>query len=206
MICALKDLSFAQMDVGTMAAETTDRLWLGTVQLGLPYGLAGRQLDEAEAFAVLDAAWQAGIRHFDCARAYGEAEDRLGRWTRARKHAPVTATKIPSLKDASEDHRVSTMQRALDASRRALGVEQIAILMLHRAEDFFAPGVEETLTGFLETGAVGRIGLSGYDIPCLSDALAKTPCYPWCNAPETRWIGARLRRACRRSCGGDRAP
>jgi aryl-alcohol dehydrogenase-like predicted oxidoreductase len=61
------------------------RLVLGTAALGLPYGLAAadgappRLLPEAEAHALVRAAFDAGIDTFDTAPAYGEAEARLGR-------------------------------------------------------------------------------------------------------------------------------
>jgi aryl-alcohol dehydrogenase-like predicted oxidoreductase len=43
---------------------------------------------EARAHAVLDAAYEKGVRYFDAARSYGRAEDFLGSWLRRRKFAP----------------------------------------------------------------------------------------------------------------------
>jgi aryl-alcohol dehydrogenase-like predicted oxidoreductase len=88
-----------------------DRIVLGTVQLGLPYGRrAGAGLmREVEAFAVLDAAWNAGIRDFDTAEAYGCAAERLSRWVADRGTAPearivtkVVATGEPGLEERAE--------------------------------------------------------------------------------------------------------
>src|ERR687895_2758377 len=39
----------------------------------------------SRAFAVLDAAWEAGVRHLDAARSYGRAEEFLGEWLRSRR-------------------------------------------------------------------------------------------------------------------------
>ena len=47
---------------------------------------------EQQAHAVLDAAWQAGIRYFDAARSYGRAEEFLGSWLRARQIVPEGIT------------------------------------------------------------------------------------------------------------------
>jgi aryl-alcohol dehydrogenase-like predicted oxidoreductase len=47
---------------------------------------------ERHAHAVLDAAWQAGIRYFDAARSYGRAEEFLGNWLRARAITPGAVT------------------------------------------------------------------------------------------------------------------
>ena len=61
------------------------RLTLGTAQLGPAYGIANREgrLDDASADAVLSAGWDAGMRWFDTARAYGDSEQRIGAWCRA---------------------------------------------------------------------------------------------------------------------------
>ncbi|HEV2150422.1 MAG TPA: aldo/keto reductase, partial [Longimicrobiaceae bacterium] len=75
-----------------------ERIVLGTVQLGLPYGRrAGEGLmPEPDAFAVLDAAWAAGIRAFDTAEAYGESPARLAAWLAARgvAHEAHVVTKV----------------------------------------------------------------------------------------------------------------
>jgi aryl-alcohol dehydrogenase-like predicted oxidoreductase len=39
---------------------------------------------EARAHAVLDAAYERGVRYFDAARSYGRAEEFLGSWLRKR--------------------------------------------------------------------------------------------------------------------------
>lgn len=47
---------------------------------------------EGRTFAVLDAAWAAGVRHFDAARSYGLAERFLARWLAARHRTPAELT------------------------------------------------------------------------------------------------------------------
>src|SRR5215212_2324585 len=60
----------------------------GYINLGHAADL-GRNYDVAamaqHAHAVLDAAWQAGLRYLDAARSYGRAEEFLGAWLRARQ-------------------------------------------------------------------------------------------------------------------------
>jgi aryl-alcohol dehydrogenase-like predicted oxidoreductase len=67
----------------------TDRLVIGTVQLGLPYGRhrASTVTQEASAFGILDAAWSLGIRAFDTAEAYGSSARRLRAWSDSRGNA-----------------------------------------------------------------------------------------------------------------------
>ena len=47
---------------------------------------------EAHAHAVLDAAWEAGVRYFDAARSYGRAEAFLASWLAKRQIAPGAVT------------------------------------------------------------------------------------------------------------------
>jgi len=78
------------------------RIGLGLAAIGRPgYITTGRAHDlgagadrseaamRARAEALLDAAWAGGVRWFDCARSYGEAESFVGRWLAAREIDPV---------------------------------------------------------------------------------------------------------------------
>lgn len=56
------------------------KIILGTVQLGMPYGLgqwADELMPEKEAFKILDAAWERGITTVDTSRDYGLSEERI---------------------------------------------------------------------------------------------------------------------------------
>lgn len=75
------------------------RLGLGLAALGRPgYINLGHAIDlgaqrtvnhlEAQAQAMLDAAYLAGVRDFDVARSYGHAEAFLARWLASRAHPP----------------------------------------------------------------------------------------------------------------------
>lgn len=57
------------------------RLALGTVQFGLPYGVANQQgqVSMETATAILDCARANGIDTLDTAIAYGESEQNLGK-------------------------------------------------------------------------------------------------------------------------------
>lgn len=73
------------------------RIGLGLAALGRPaYITSGRDHDltdrsveglRTRSFAVLDAAYEAGVRYFDAARSYGRAEEFLGNWLDDRDHA-----------------------------------------------------------------------------------------------------------------------
>lgn len=69
--------------------DLTSRIVLGTVQLGLPYGRKRTSpvMSDAEAFEMLDAAWNIGVRAFDTAEAYGSSAERLRAWSDRRGNA-----------------------------------------------------------------------------------------------------------------------
>lgn len=139
-----------------------DRLWLGAVQLGLPYGLSARQPDAAEAARTLDAAWDAGLRRIDCARAYGAAEARVGDWLRARRRRPIIASKILSLAAVADADAGAALGDSLAQSLAALGLDRLDYLLLHDAADLRRAPVRDALLAARERGLAAEIGLSCY--------------------------------------------
>ncbi|WP_188408651.1 aldo/keto reductase [Agaricicola taiwanensis] len=140
-------------------------LALGTVQLGLPYGVANSDgmPDEAGAFQVLDAAYAAGITAFDTARVYGEAEARIGSWLRSRPGAsPVIITKLPAVQAGSDDERRGSIRDNLNLSRRMLGVGRLQMVMAHRGTDLLDPLVSDELQAAVDRGEITAIGGSFY--------------------------------------------
>lgn len=105
----------------TPAHPPVSRIGLGCVTLG-------REVDEADSFALLDHALARGITHFDTAAAYGggASENILGRWLATRKPTNITvATKILPPYDRID----------LTPSLQRLGVDQIDLLYLHQWHD-----------------------------------------------------------------------
>ena len=52
-------------------------------------GAAGKELMKKQAFDCLDAAWDAGIKYYDCARSYGASEEFLSEWLASRAIPPA---------------------------------------------------------------------------------------------------------------------
>ena len=79
-------------------ARTLPRIALGCGNFG-GVGSApeffGQGLTEGQAHAVMDAAWESGITHFDTADAYGggRSEAAIGRWIATRGIRPQLTTK-----------------------------------------------------------------------------------------------------------------
>lgn len=139
------------------------RITLGTVQLGLPYGIgaaAGGML-LATAMAILDRAAALGIGSLDTARAYGDAERRIGRWLAGRGTTPrpVIVSKFPALVNGDP---VAALRRALDESKAALGLRKIDLYLAHRHGDLLLPGVAPSLRKMTDAGEIGGFGASIY--------------------------------------------
>ena len=139
--------------------------------------LFGQGLSQAEAFALMDAAWEAGIDHFDTADAYGggRSELAIGAWMRSRGARPAITTKTFNPMDAGEDHGLAPARivRQLQSSLERLGVESIELYLAHE----FDPDVPlaDTVGAFEELQAAGQIrasGVSNFDAGQLAAALA----------------------------------
>lgn len=141
-------------------------LGLGTVQWGLPYGVAnaGGQTPREEVSAILREARRHGVCVLDTASQYGEAESVLG------YHALDgfrIITKTPSF-GAAEIFGVQAGELA-DTFRRSLvrlSCNRLYGFLLHRADDLLMPGGHHLLHAMkdLKTqGLVSRIGVSVYE-------------------------------------------
>lgn len=98
---------------------------------------------EAQAHAVLDAAYTGGIRHVDTARSYGRAEAIVQSWLRARGHRDVvvsskwgyryTANWDPNAKvHEVKDHSLAHLDAQWAESRAVLG-DALRIYQVHSA-------------------------------------------------------------------------
>jgi aryl-alcohol dehydrogenase-like predicted oxidoreductase len=120
----------------------------GYINLGHATDLAGHtdvESMERAAHAVLDAAYEGGIRYFDAARSYGRAEAFLGSWLAQRGFGPDDVTvgskwgytytanwhvhaKVHEVKDLS----AATFRRQLDESQELLG-NHLRLYQIHSA-------------------------------------------------------------------------
>jgi aryl-alcohol dehydrogenase-like predicted oxidoreductase len=145
--------------------------------LGSAPGYFGLGLNEDQAFAVMDAAWEAGLTHFDTADAYGggRSETAIGRWIAARGVRPRLTTKTfnPMADGADRGLAPERIARQLRGSLDRLGADQVELYLAHD----FDPDVplEETFGAFEQAraqGTVGAYGVSNFDAAQLTAALA----------------------------------
>jgi aryl-alcohol dehydrogenase-like predicted oxidoreductase len=129
--------------------------------------LFGQGDSREEAFAVMDAAWEAGITTFDTADAYGggRSETFIGDWLRTKgadvRDEIVLSTKTFNPMDEGEDHGLAParVKRQLESSLRRLGVERVPLYLTH-APDLDVP-IAETAGALDELQGEGKIGFYG---------------------------------------------
>lgn len=115
---------------------------LGTVQLGLTYGLGehSEKPTEEAAFAILDRAVDLGVNTLDTANNYGDSEAVIGRWLTRRKaegkKLPYIVTKVGPLKHGSYDILRDDVLYQLEGCMKRLCIDKLDIFMLHDYEDY----------------------------------------------------------------------
>jgi len=139
--------------------------------------LFGQGLTEAQAFELMDAAWEAGIDHFDTADAYGggRSERMIGSWMQTRRVRPTITTKTFNPMTSGADHGLAPerIYRQLEASLDRLDLDYVDVYLAHEFDPVVPVG--ETMAAFDElqsAGRVGAYGVSNFDAPQLAAALA----------------------------------
>ena len=141
-------------------------LGLGTVQLGLPYGIANQigKPSHQHALEILEAAGSAGIICFDTAGCYGESESLLGAFlSNSTKNSYKVSTKIQALQSQDDALIGQEIEKGLEMSYRRL-CHTIDYLLFHRASDLvkYSALIKGILAPWKDSGRVGKIGVSVY--------------------------------------------
>lgn len=150
-----------------------NKLALGTVQFGLPYGVANSkgQISHEEAGAILNLARDRGITTLDTAIAYGESEQVLGSMSLAGFDI---ITKLPALPDTCTDV-AGWIESELQGSLSRLNVTHVGALLLHRPEQLFGTAGKKLYSALQDTkrqGLVKRVGVSIYspnELPAITE-------------------------------------
>ncbi len=152
----------------TLHSEMT----LGTVQLGVDYGIVNRTGKPAEGDAqnIVRAAIAHGVTSLDTARGYGDSERVIGQALAGAWRSRVTVvTKLDPLADLAHDARRVEVSRAVrksvEASCAALETNTLPTLLLHRwaHRDAWKGAAWSTLLDLRAEGTIGRLGASVYD-------------------------------------------
>ncbi len=163
----------------------------GYVNLGHAADLKGNYAVaamEAQTHAVLDAAWEAGVRYYDVARSYGRAEPFLASWLAARGIPPaevVIGSKWGYIYTADwrpdapvheiKDHTLPNLQRQWQESQEWL-TSYLRLYQIHSAT--FESGVLDNIAVLTELmrqkegGIVVGLSLSGPNQPAVLERAA----------------------------------
>jgi D-threo-aldose 1-dehydrogenase len=173
------------------------RLALGCAQLGNLY----RERTDEQARAILEAAWDVGIRHFDTAPHYGLglSERRLGAFLRDKPRDQFTvSTKVgrllvPDPDGAARlddegfavpaafrrvwDFSAAGVRASLDASLERLGLDRVDTVLVHdpnaHAQQALTAAVP-ALTALREQGVIGSVGVGNRDTALLTRFVRET--------------------------------
>ncbi|MDQ7071567.1 MAG: aldo/keto reductase [Rhodobacterales bacterium] len=143
--------------------------------------------DEAESFAILDAAMAAGVNHLDTSNIYGmgRSETVIGAYLAARGAeardffsiaTKASITKHPDTGARFYDNSAEHLNSELDKSLVKMGVEQIDLFYVHRREAARPiEEVTETLAAMVQAGKIRSFGFSEIAPTSLRRAAAVHP-------------------------------
>lgn len=163
-----------------VTSAPVEKFVLGTVQLGVPYGIANSagQPGIEEACTIVRTAIRSGVAELDTARAYGVSEAVLGQALRGGWRARARLlTKLDPLSDCPDGAPARTVESFVDASVfrscRELGTDRVDTLMLHRAEHRteWNGAAWQRLGQLRDEGVIGALGVSVQSPQQLAEVL-----------------------------------
>ena len=161
----------ARMQHTFMTRSTFQPLTLGTVQLGLPYGIANTsgQPDMAQAREILEAAKRGGVAYLDTAPGYGTSEATLGELL--PQVDPAGTFRVVSKVAAGQ--AVEAWGPQLEASLTRLNCRSLHTWLLHDENDFAR--IDANVVSMIEAarpaGKLGAFGVSCYTPEIALEAL-----------------------------------
>lgn len=150
------------------------KITLGTVQFGIQYGISNTHgvPSDSELESIFSVASKLGIQQLDTAKAYGNAEERIGKLSNSKFDI---ITKFPNV-DSKED-----LGLALSESLQKLNVSTIYGYLAHNADVLIQnPSLWEVLLEAKKEGKIKKIGYSLYtpqqlerllDLNCIPDLV-----------------------------------
>jgi aryl-alcohol dehydrogenase-like predicted oxidoreductase len=155
-------------------------LGLGTVQIGMPYGIGQpAPPSDRDCIHLLQEAFSRGIHFFDTAAAYGRSEELVGRAFSGGSQRPTIATKATIVHpQTSAPLRGQSLKKHLEESVRRslerLKCEALDLLQIHNTEpNWLQEDLFEKLGDLVDRGLVRNWGASTYDIEAPLAVLAR---------------------------------
>jgi aryl-alcohol dehydrogenase-like predicted oxidoreductase len=128
----------------------------------------GKQTSEADAFSIMDYAFEQGVNFFDTANTYneGESERIVGKWLKKHREELFLATKVSGPTAPGSFNKGLSRRNilsAIDASLKRLNTDYIDLYYLHVPDH--ETDIEESLHTFstlVESGKIRYVGISNY--------------------------------------------
>lgn len=145
-------------------------LCLGTVQLGMDYGITRHKRPEvADAIKILDFATQNGIDNIDTASIYGAAEDLVGTFlqqkTIARDKLFIISKFQPNrLDDCDESQYYLIMRDSVENTLSRLRTDYLDCYLLHSSRYIYNDAIVDALNRLKSEGYTRKIGASIYEV------------------------------------------
>jgi len=141
-------------------------LTLGTVQLGLPYGVNnthGMPTYE-ESKDILQTALNCGVYSFYTARAYGKSEEVLGRFFSETDTEKTIITKV-LFENENHNKITESLFSLVKDSMKKMHLSKLPFVMLHREEyiDTYGNTIIDAIQELKNEGLVGNVGISFSD-------------------------------------------
>ncbi len=137
---------------------------LGTVQLGLDYGVNNRSGKPSleKAYEILDIAYENGIRTLDTGPMYGNSEEIVGSYLKATGRSFLINTKLPDMIPEENDLTYGFIEKTIKSSLDKLGIKQIHCYYLHQYHQCKNYKFMDMLAQFRKREQIEKIGVSIY--------------------------------------------
>lgn len=148
------------------------KMTLGTVQLGLKYGVnnSSGMPTEKESFDILDAAYSGGVTALDTSDDYGKSEEVIGNYLKKNqdKHFDI-CTKFKITEESSKDIYKSLKEFA-ERSLKKLSIDKIPFFLSHTEANFIDYGdkLVQVLNELKKEGIIQKAGISVSNKDCLN--------------------------------------
>ncbi len=142
------------------SVQSSRKLILGTVQLGLPYGINNSlgKPDQMEAFKILGKARSYNIEILDSADAYGDSLEIIGRYHKENKQNQFK--KVISKFIHDDTPLTQKVQKTLEG----LAIDRLYVYMYHRYLDYVSGRNHKELIDLKKNNKIEQIGLSVYHL------------------------------------------
>lgn len=169
------------MNYTTFGPYRFSQLTLGTVQLGLDYGISNAtgKPHQEESISMLKLAMDSGINTFDTARQYGNSEEVLGAFLSAKNNPSnpniVSKFKVSAANLGNIDRAWKEVHESVVKSLGTLGLSTLPVCLLHKGDEPIREVMAilpEMIRRLMDEGLITLGGISAYfpeDVPWFLD-------------------------------------